>query len=109
RGHFFVHRGKLLLCKSLPPYLSCFVWFRERHPLFTTRFHDEEHGVVLKPPSGMRYCLQVGDTQSKRAAEPAQVHKPNTETHFGSRLQAVCNQNWTIRSVSGTRAEGVYT
>ena len=35
------------------------------------------------------------------------VQKVNTTHTFDSRLQAVCNQNWTIRPASGTQAEGV--
>ena len=60
--------------------------------------------VGRRPLSGMRCGLITLGATRKKKATPKKV---NTETHFGSRVQAVCNQNWTICCVSGTRAEGV--
>ena len=60
--------------------------------------------VGLRPLAAMRCALTtLGANRTKMATSK----KINTETHFGSRVQAVCNQNWTICSVSGTRAEGM--
>ena len=60
--------------------------------------------VGQRPLSGMRCRLITPEQPEKKKATSK---KGNTETHLGSRLQPVCNQNWTIRSVSGTRAEGI--
>ena len=60
--------------------------------------------VGRRPLSGMRCGLiTLGATRNGKAT-PKIV---NTETYFGSRVQAVCNRNWTRCCVSGTRAEGM--
>ena len=64
--------------------------------------------VVGQRPLSDGMCCTLITLDSEQAAEKkATSKKGNTEPHLDSRLQAVCNQNWTIRSVSGTRAEGM--